>query len=315
MSMQPQLPFLARNGSSGKKSSTPLFREGTRLRLFTGATALVHLGGFILTLMINKDQTFPLYVRYMTWPAVKGEPFEFKEIRSVSLSLKWLISAFFLLSAFFQWLPATLLWEDTWKRLTEKGIQPYRWVEYSFSASCLVLVGAALDGINDLHFMLLIFATMWTVMFLGWIQENNCFYLRTIAQAAVVQPSVGRRRGGFMRWFEFLMPHLVGWVPYLFVWFALLHKFAVANDKSDQDAPKWVIGFYVFNFLVFSSFGFNQVAQMCRLRPWRTLDDQAFKRVVVFHETAYVVLSLVAKTVTAYFLFTGLLASSSVGSF
>jgi hypothetical protein len=307
--MKPQLPFLARNGSSGKKSLTPLFREGTRLRIFTGVTAMVHLGGFILTLMLNKDQTFPLYIRYMTWPAEKGDPFEFTEIRSVSLSLKWLISAFFLLSAFFQWLPATVMWEDMWTRLTEKGIQPYRWVEYSFSASCLVLVGAALDGINDLHFMLLIFGTMWTVMFLGWIQENNTYYMRTIAD------SMPRRRAGATRWLEFLMPHLVGWVPYLFVWFALIHKFGVANAKSSQKAPDWVIGFYIFNFLVFSSFGFNQFAQACRLRPWRTLEAQKFKDVAVFHETVYVVLSLVAKTVTAYFLFTGLLASSSVGSF
>jgi hypothetical protein len=264
---------------------------------------------------MNRDQVVQLHVSYMKWPQASGRGFEYGEAQATKLSLKLLIAAFFALSFLFQAVPALFLWDSTWKRLTEKGIQPYRWVEYSFSASCLILVVASLNGITDFHFLLVIFATMWTVMMLGLVQENTAYYVREL-YLSLGDTRVGT---GFGQFCEFVLPHLIGWVPYTCIWFVLFRKFVLSNKHGCTSAPQWVFAFYAFNISIFSSFGINQLAQMCRLfklktRPKVEKEKNSKRLIAVQHEFVYVFLSASAKVVTAVFLFAGVLANKSAGS-
>ena len=131
-----------------------------------------------VTYGLKHTQKFDLYFNYMTWPSAKDQPFEYGSYKAGTLHLHWLIAGFFLLSGIFQ-LGPVCFWDSTWRRLTETGVQPFRWVEYSFSSSCLLLVAAALCGINDIHYVLLIFASTWTTMMLGLVQENTANYPRS----------------------------------------------------------------------------------------------------------------------------------------
>ena len=87
-------------------------------------------------------------------------------------------------------------------------------------------------------------------------------------------------------------------------------KFQLASNK--KHLPWWLSGVYCFNLAVFSSFGFNQTVQMVRL--YLGPDAAGLRRIALQHEGVYVVLSLAAKSVTAYFLLSGMLASSKYGA-
>lgn len=293
-------------GAPLEDEETHFHKTAGMLRVFTLLTAAVHAAGGAITIVVGqrRDQHFATYVSYMKWPEEAGKSFEFVRVKATTLSLMGLVASFFFLSFAFQFFPAayTPLWQNTLERLTTKGIQPYRWVEYSASASCLLLVAAALGGIDDLHFLLLIFGSTWAVMMLGWIQENTAYYIRAATRKSAPHKAIGL--------VEFVAPHLVGWVPYIMVWFALFHKFQLASHGAHL--PAWLNLVYVFNIVVFSCFGVNQAWQMARLygRP----EAAELKHIALQHEFVYVFLSLAAKSVTAYFLLSGMLASSKYGT-
>ena len=187
------------------------------------------------------------------------------------------------------------------RKLKTQAIVPMRWVEYSFSASCLFVLAELINGVVDLYHVLLIFASMWTVMMMGLLQEVSAFYLRQLGA------------GGVSR-LEFLLPHLIGWVPYIVMWFEAFDRFRLDMSKiKPASPPAWVTGFYSVLFLLFTSFGFNQFVEMWRLYGVRT--DEEVARIATRAEYVYVSLSLLAKTSCAAFLLSGLLASSGAAHY
>jgi len=236
------------------------------------------------------------------------------------------------------------LWRFYRRHLCQQAVQPFRWVEYSFSASCLFLVGLAIDGATDFYHVILTFVAMWTVMMMGLLQELGAYYLRRIEQLSATEEKYKRNL------VEFFLPHLIGWVPYMVLWYEALDRFNQDMQHIKPNAPPhWVVGFYVFNFIVFSSFGFTQLVEMVALYrlPATVLEDGklrnrlvaeaekragtkitkfgdfenslllelAVQRIAVRADYAYTVLSLVAKSVSGYFLLSGLIASSDAAHY
>ena len=282
------------------------------LRRWIIATAFLHLGGFIAVIAFDKDQQVPLHKDYIIWPMKNAavKKFTFGSDPAGKISMASLVAAFFLLSFLFQLATAInikinsiqiLLWTGYINKLTTQCINAYRWIEYSFSASCLFLLGALINGVTNLYTVLFIFSAMWTVMMLGLVQELVAFYLRKLEYANVAKRSA----------IEFFLPHLIGWVPYLFLWFAAIDSFKLDLKHSPSKPPNWVYLFYIVNFVIFSSFGGNQAVEMYRLFYLPASDDKGLRRIALQHEFVYVMLSLSAKSLSGYFLLSGLLASSS----
>ena len=272
--------------------------KSLNLCLFVGIVACLHLAGFVVVLALNKDQVVQLYRSYITWPDDGSTAFTRGSVAATKISLKWLVAGYFFLSFFFQMYTA-IFFDGYYKRLVQKNIQPYRWIEYAFSASCLFLVAAILNGVNDYHQILTIFFASFTVMMLGLAQENWAYMIRS-----------SEKKASFL---FFAFPHLLGWPLYTTLWAALLDQFVLAVNKSPRDPPKWVYSFYIVEFLIFSSFGFNQFTHMLRLYNCKFDDKKKAEKIAVQAEVAYVVLSLTSKTLSGYFLTSGLLASSGQG--
>ena len=283
-----------------------------KLRLFIGLTALIHLAGFIFVVAKNKTQHVPLTKGYVMWPhgSNSTHTFSFGTEPATKIDMESLVGAFFLLSAIFQGVPAILFWPYYVRNLTVKCIQPFRWVEYSFSASCLFVLGILINGVFDFYHVLVVFFAMWTVMMLGLLQEERAYTSRLLIHG-------GHDQGRWVAWefINFVLPHLIGWALYISLWYESLDRFQLAMKHTSPDhPPKWVVSFYYFLFSVFSSFGINQAVQMVRLfRRRKTAGSIA--GIAIQHEYVYVILSAVAKTISAYFLYTGLLASSSAGHY
>ena len=270
----------------------------SNLRITTIVAASLHfIQAFVIFgLSYNKNTKVSLKQYYASWPANNTGHIEYVSTSGGSIDLKYLIFSFFLLSALFQGVPSciTKLWKQLIHSIENKGIQPYRWIEYSASASCLLLACAVVDGGIDLHYLILLFFTNAAIMFLGYIQEVYAFmYIE-------VKDSI---RGNA---FLFLLPHLVGWLAYIPLWATLLTKFILAWIHSDTPPPTLILLAFVFNVIVFSSFGFVQFVEMMYIYSF----PKSRRKYALRAELAYTILSFTAKTLTAWFFYGGVIASS-----
>lgn len=166
----------------------------------------------------------------------------------------------------------------TWGRRTyesdlTKGINRYRWVEYSFSATLMVILIAFYSGLTGITTVIAIAGANIGMILLGWIQE-------------LMNPP-GRARTTML---PFWFGTLVGLAP----WAAI-----VINVAGAETVPGFVYGIVVAQFVFFFSFGLNQWLQYRGVGRW---SDYAFG------EKGYLVLSLVAKSVLAWQIFGGSLA-------
>ena len=158
------------------------------------------------------------------------------------------------------------------------GINRFRWVEYSLSASIMVVLIAMLTGITDAAALIAIFGVNAAMILFGWLMER-------------ANPP-GR---GTTDWRPFAFGSIAGAVP----WIAIALFIGGAQVEFDG-VPAFVYAIFVSLFVLFFSFAVNQFLQYRRIGPWRNY---------VFGEGSYIVLSLVAKSALAWQVFAGALAS------
>lgn len=153
------------------------------------------------------------------------------------------------------------------------GRNRFRWVEYSFSATLMVLLIASYAGITGISAIIGIIGANVAMIMFGWLQE-------------VMNPPGRTRTTMAPFWFG----ALVGAAP----WVAIIVNFAGAKQ-----VPGFVYGIFFSLFAFFTSFAVNQWLQYRGIGPWR---DYAFG------EKSYLVLSLAAKSILAWQIFAGSLA-------
>ncbi len=280
------------------------------LRAFIIVTASLHLVGFVATLAVNKDQRVVLYRPYVTWPQGDASTVAGNAFRShlwptgTEISMAGLLAGFFFLSFSMQLLTALPPFFDVYiSQLVEHQVQPIRWIEYSFSAACLFVASELLGGVNSVYVIDTVFVSMWTIMIAGGlVQELWSQQVIRLLDAGVF------KRATFL---YFALPHLATWPLYLTLWGNALDRFSLAMRATN--VPQYVVSFYVLEFLLFSSFGFNQTVEMVRLY-YASGDAARRGRIAVQAEYAYVALSISSKAICAGLLLNGLLASSESGN-
>lgn len=295
---------------------------GQRLRIFIIIVALLHLGQFaaVLYVLRDKDTSFPLSQTYAHWNNETAStntttgPIEYFSIPSGTLDLKALLASFFFLSFFFQ-IVSTLrdsMWNAFYRRL-EQGLQPLRWIEYAFSASCLELVICTMSGINDVHFLLILFASNFTVMLLGHIQEQASYRRLHTDHGANEIPD---------NFINAATPHLLGWVLFVCTWVVFFQKLLLAQNHAHGDMPTFVPILYGCTFVLFSSFGLTQVWWFCYTRyeihiPCLNvnpspLHSERLRYASIRSEWIYTILSLAAKSICCWIYVMGVLAYTTL---
>jgi hypothetical protein len=154
------------------------------------------------------------------------------------------------------------------------GINRFRWVEYSFSATLMVLLISAYSGITDITGVIAIAGANVAMILFGWIQER-------------MNPP-GRTRTTMV---PFWFGTLVGLAPWLAI---------AVNVIGADEVPGFVYGIFFAQLAFFFSFGLNQWLQYRGVGAWRNY---------AFGEKAYLVLSLGAKSVLAWQIYGGSLAT------
>ncbi len=174
------------------------------------------------------------------------------------------IGLFLLLAAIDHLVTATVA-RSTYESDLRGGINRFRWVEYSISATIMVLLIGFYSGITNITAVVAVIGANVAMILFGWIQERMNPPGRTTTT---------------------MMPFWFGTVAGIAPWIAILIQ--IVGSKT---VPGFVYGIVIVQFVLFFSFGLNQWLQYRSVGKWTDY---------IYGEKAYLVLSLAAKSLLAW---------------
>jgi hypothetical protein len=244
-----------------------------RLRRLNIGVGLAHLVQAVVILSLDNDFAIPVVGDIQTGPPGSSLVVE---TTFFDLTFKYGVTVFLLLAAIDHLLmgaPRVVGW---YERRLAGGVNPARWLEYSVSASLMIVLIAMLPGITNLYALIGLFAVNTTMILFGWLMERANGPDRTTTD-----------------WLPFAFGCLAGIVP----WIAIV--IAIAKSSSEGDGvPGFVYGIFVSLFVFFNLFGLNQWLQY--RRRGRFADH-------LYGERVYIWLSLFAKSALAWQVYAGTL--------
>jgi hypothetical protein len=239
------------------------------LRRWNLGLTVLHLGQAILVLVLATEFSIAVTSTFPTGPPGTPPPAP-ESLFDVRIGVA--VAVFLALAGIDHLLTATA-GRGMYESDLRGGINRFRWVEYSFSATLMVILIGMFSGVTDITAVLAVAGANVGMILFGWLQER-------------MNPP-GRSRTTMV---PFWMGTIVGLAP----WMAIL-----ANVVGADEVPGFVYGIIVAQFVFFFSFGLNQWLQYRGVGRWSDYG---------FGEKAYLVLSLGAKSVLAWQIFAGALA-------
>ena len=246
-----------------------------KLRTLNRTAGLLHLASFIAIILLANDASLPVNATYLTEAPGTGN-FS-PAVQLFNLNIGYMVASFLFLSAFFHFFITS---PKIFPRYTEglsKHINVYRWVEYSLSSSIMVIVILQLNGVTQISTLIAVFGVNVSMILLGWLQEKY------------TTPGNGDL-------LPFWFGCIAGIVPWVVVIFNLLHP----KGPAETSVPGFVYGIVISLFILFNCFAIVQWKQYKAKGKWANY---------LHGERIYIVLSLVAKSLLAWQVFSGALAS------
>lgn len=241
----------------------------SRLRTWNLALAVLHAAQAVLVLLLATDFAITVTSQYPQGPPGTAPPAP-EPLFEVPIGPA--VAVFLALAAVDHLLTGTLL-RGRYEADLRGGVNRFRWIEYSVSATLMIILIGFYTGLTGITEVILIVGANVAMILFGWLQE-------------VMNPP-GRAR-------TTMLPFWFGCVAGAAPWVAIL-----TNTIGAAEVPGFVLGIIVSLFVFFMSFALNQWLQYRRLGRWA---DYAYG------EKAYLVLSLVAKSALAWQIFGGSLA-------
>ena len=252
-----------------------------KLRRFNLAMGLLHLVQgiamlFLATTVIQNIAEFkPAIIQFYLAFDPQSQSLVSESKTLFDLPFGILVAVFLLLSAFFHGLiavPEKL--NSVYNKDLSKGINRFRWFEYSLSSSIMIVLIATLFGIYDIASLLLIFIVNATMNLFGLVME---------------QLNEGRSKEN-IRWGPFVWGSIAGIAPWIAI---LLYMFGTGEFGRVPWFVWAIVGTY---FVAFNTFPVNMILQYKRIGKWRDY---------LYGERTYIVLSLAAKSILAWLVLFG----------
>ena len=158
-----------------------------------------------------------------------------------------------------------------------RGQNPIRWIEYSFSSSVMIVIIAALAGVQEIGTLIAIFGVNAAMILFGWSME------------------IANEGRGRTQWLHYVFGCVAGAVPWLVIFVTLLIS---ATEPGSAPIPGFVIAIFVTLLIFFNVFAINMVLQYRKIGRWRDY---------LYGERAYMLFSLIAKSLLAWQVFFGTL--------
>lgn len=227
----------------------------------------------IAVLLLSKSFALPISGSYLAFNSTT-KSLEPASTTLFHLDLPWLVALFFFLSAFFHLFIATA-YNQRYKQNLKLGINKARWIEYSLSASVMMVAIGLLVGIYNFDSLVMVFTLVGIMNLMGLVME---VHNQTTKKTS---------------WLSYWIGCLAGALPWLVVAFYMW-----LGAQEGSSAPTFVYWIFVSIFIFFSCFAVNMVLQYKKIGPWKDY---------LYGERAYIVLSLVAKSLLAWQVFAGTL--------
>lgn len=243
-----------------------------RLRLANAALAALHAGQGAAVLALSNGFELDVTATFLDGPPGGGtDPSRLETLFPVALGPA--VAVFLFLSALSHLLVATVAyrWYTTEVAARRNRL---RWVEYSLSASLMIVLIAMVTGISDIAALVALFGVNAAMILFGWVME-----------------SVNRDRWPVW-WTPFGFGCVAGVVPWVAITIYLV--------GPGGDVPDFVYGIFASLFVCFNCFALNQWLQYRRVGRWRDW---------IVGEWVYAVLSLTAKSALAWQVFANVLVS------
>ena len=241
------------------------------LRRWNGALTVLHTVQALAILVLASDFAISVTTTLPDGPpgTAPGAAETFVDVR-IGIAI-----AIFLALAAIDHLVIATVARGTYEADLRRGINRFRWVEYSMSATLMVLLIGAYSGITEVTALLGIAGANVAMILFGWLQERS-------------NPPDRTETTMLPFWFG----AIAGTAPWLAIWF---------NTLSADEVPGFVYGIVVVETVLFFSFAVNQWLQYRQVGRWSSY---------LFGEKSYLVLSLVAKSLLAWQVYGGSLSSS-----
>jgi hypothetical protein len=243
---------------------------GRRLRILNVTAMLVLAAEAAIMLLAGNDLAIPVTAAFLRDDPVKDTAPAIDTV--FSLAIGPTVAVFLLLAALDHGIVAAPGGHQWYERMLGRRANYARWVEYSISASVMIVLIGLFVGVRDLAALLAVFAANSAMILFGLLMER--------------QQAPGRAD-----WSAFWFGSVVGLVPWIIVLVYLLQPPTV---------PGFVYAIAVVQFVLFFSFAVNMALQYAGIGRWRSY---------VYGEVVYIALSVAAKSLLAWLIFANVLRS------
>ena len=211
-------------------------------------------------------------------------PIDCEDNNCYGVDLGWLVISFHILSFIFQSLAALTNFTGPilgykYNDMIDNNRNPLRFVEYSFSASIMLISIALLNGVTDINLITSIAVLTSSCQLCGLAVE----YIENIKIKYLI--------------------HFNGWLQFCWAYGIIGHAFLKSIDASESSSdikpPDFVYIIVIVLFLLYSSFGLVQLCELfMEIKPYTK-------------EKTYVLLSLTAKLFLGWMIFSNVLLLSN----
>ncbi|MDO8670570.1 MAG: heliorhodopsin HeR [Dehalococcoidia bacterium] len=246
-----------------------------RLRSYNAAMGFLHLAQAVAIFLLSNDFSLPATTSFLNFDASTRTLTPVTET-VFRLPFGPLVALFLLLSAVAHFTiisPGVFGW---YANNLKKGINYARWIEYSLSASLMIVLIGMLSGMYDVASLILVFVLTAVMNLCGLVME---IHNQTTEKT---------------NWTSYAVGCIAGIAPWIAI--AIYFFGSVSNGKGA--VPTFVYFILPILFVFFFSFALNMFLQYKKVGPWKDY---------LFGERAYVLLSLVAKSALAWQVFAGTL--------
>lgn len=236
-----------------------------RLNIIAG---IFHSVLAVFILLSSNSFSLPVTATYLAGPPGSGFT---DRITLFNVQIGYAVALFLALSALFHFWVASKRFFEKYIAGLKNSINVFRWVEYSFSSTLMILLIAQITGISDYGALLAIAGVNASMILFGWLQEKY-------------------ENPGSGNWLPFIFGCIAGVVPWLIILIAVISP----GSPSNASPPTFVYGIIISIFLLFNSFALVQYKQYSAKGRWVNY---------LRGERAYIYLSFTAKAALAIQIF------------
>ena len=241
----------------------------SRLRRFNAIMGLFHLIQGGLMLFFSNNFTLPLTYTNPEFNATTQTIIPVA-VSFIDVRIGPLVALFLFMSAIAHFLIASVLYHWYVKKL-KKHMNPARWIEYSLSASLMIVIISMLVTIYDIGTILALFTLTAVMNLMGLMME---LHNQTTEKT---------------NWTSYNIGCFSGFIPWIIIFIPLI---------TAESVPNFVIAIFITIAIFFNLFAINMFLQYKKIGKWRDY---------LYGEKMYIVLSLIAKSALAWQVFAGTL--------